>query len=217
MLSGSLIREPFDVSPTICGDAIRFFANFVSCEGFFMLLTLLRVGSLCAAFIVLGVSPSRGADEPKPPVQGEGRRAIPPEVLKKFDKNGNGMLDPDEREAARAERAKTGRPGGKPGEGRPLNPELIKRFDKDGDGKLNDAEIAAAKAERQKNGPAGGKPGERRLSPEIIKKFDKNGDGKLDDAEQAAAREEFKKNGPPGGRPPKRPEGAAPAKKPESK
>lgn len=181
-----------------------------------MLRRILSVGSMFAAVALLTVSLSWGAEEPKPRVKGEGR-AIPSDVLKQLDKNGNGALEPEEKAAALAAREKGGRLAGKPGEGRALNPEIIKKFDKDGDGKLSETEIGAAKAERMKNGAAGG----ARFKAEMIKKFDKNGDGQLDDAERETARAEFKKNAPAGDRPQKRPEGApekkAEPKKPETK
>ncbi|MSU45726.1 MAG: hypothetical protein EXS42_01005 [Lacunisphaera sp.] len=71
------------------------------------------------------------------------------EMIKRFDKDGDGKLNDAERaeaEKARAERRKNGGPG-RPVGGR-VREEIIKRFDKDGDGKLNDAE----RAEAEKNG-----------------------------------------------------------------
>ena len=57
------------------------------------------------------------------------KRAALPDVFAQFDKNGNGVLDPDEKEAIRKAYA----------EG---NPDL-KAYDKNNDGKLDDDEIAA--------------------------------------------------------------------------
>ena len=56
-------------------------------------------------------------------------------ILEKYDKNKNGKLDPDEREALRKDR----------------EAERIKRFDKNGDGKLDAQEEAAARAEMRKH------------------------------------------------------------------
>jgi len=56
------------------------------------------------------------------------------EMLKKYDKNSNGKIDDDEREAMRKDR----------------EAEAIKKFDKNGDGKLDDSEREAARAERRK-------------------------------------------------------------------
>lgn len=89
------------------------------------------------------------------------------ELIKKFDKNGDGTLDGAEKEAAREEfmklRGGAGKPGdGKPGAGGPGGrpdpekmKELIAKFDKNGDGKLDESEREAARANR----PAGGRPG----------------------------------------------------------
>ena len=53
-------------------------------------------------------------------------------MLKKYDKNGDGVLDANEQTAALANME--------------TRPRFIARFDKDGDGKLNDAEKAAAES-----------------------------------------------------------------------
>jgi len=75
------------------------------------------------------------------------------EIVKQYDKNGDGELDETEREAMRA--AMTARFGGQgpggagpggagPGGGMRMNrEEMLKRFDKDGDGQLDDAERGA--------------------------------------------------------------------------
>jgi Ca2+-binding EF-hand superfamily protein len=84
--------------------------------------------------------------------RGDGQ-GIPAEVLKRFDKDGDGKLNDAERAAAKkAREERGGRPGrpGQPGGGGgsgdgKLREEILKRFDKDGDGKLNDEERAAAK------------------------------------------------------------------------
>jgi hypothetical protein len=55
-------------------------------------------------------------------------------LLEKYDKNKNGKLDPDEREAVRKDR----------------EAERIKRFDKNGDGKLDEKEQEAARSEFRK-------------------------------------------------------------------
>ena len=68
------------------------------------------------------------------------------EMIKRFDKDGDGKLSEEEKAAAHAEMRKEG--GGRPGGGR-MREEIIKRFDKGGDGKLNDAERAAALKARE--------------------------------------------------------------------
>ncbi|HOX57076.1 MAG TPA: efflux RND transporter periplasmic adaptor subunit [Candidatus Paceibacterota bacterium] len=71
----------------------------------------------------------------------------PQEMLRQFDKDGDGKLDDTEREAMRA--AVAARLGGEPGGARTntrprLNrEEALKQFDKNGDGKLDEDELAA--------------------------------------------------------------------------
>lgn len=90
------------------------------------------------------------------PGEGDGKRAeLRQKLLQKFDKNGNGQLDPDEREAAKEAMQKRREQGGGQGkEGARPDPErrqkILERFDKDGDGKLSEAERAAAKEARAK-------------------------------------------------------------------
>jgi len=79
-------------------------------------------------------------------------------VLQKFDKNGNGQLDPDEREAAKEAMQKRrdqggGKgPGGQGGQDPKRRKKLLEKFDTDGDGKLSETERAAAKEARAKRG-----------------------------------------------------------------
>ncbi|MBI3269393.1 MAG: hypothetical protein HYZ53_10270 [Planctomycetes bacterium] len=65
--------------------------------------------------------------------EGRGKKFMEQQMLQKFDKNGDGKLDDDERGQARTEMRK--RKG-----------ELLRRFDTDGDGTLNEGEKAQAKA-----------------------------------------------------------------------
>jgi uncharacterized membrane protein YebE (DUF533 family) len=103
------------------------------------------------------------ADDAKAPAA-NGIRAF---LLKKFDTNHDGKVDPQERAAAvEAFKAKHPR----------LYEAIMKRFDANGDGKLDEQERAAIKAKLQ----------------ELRQKFDTNGDGKLDEQERAAAREAVK-------------------------
>ena len=91
------------------------------------------------------------------------------EIIKKFDKDGDGKLSDEEKAELRKKMAE--RSGG----GRKLPPFLMKKFDNDGDGKLSDEEKAEAR-----------KAMEARRK-EMIVKFDKDGDGKLNDEERKAA------------------------------
>ena len=91
------------------------------------------------------------------------------QLLEKYDVNKNGVLDPEEKEAARAD----WQAGRKEREAR-----MLERFDANHDGKIDDSERAAMKAQRE----------ERRA--EMLKKYDTDGDGKLSDTEREALRKE---------------------------
>ena len=139
-----------------------------------------------AVLAVCAFSSLAVADEKDAPKEKGG--ALRQKLLEKYDTNGNGKIDPDEMEKARADRGKPDAKGGNPG-GEGLRDRMLKMFDKDGDGKLSDDEKAAAKeAMKNRAGGAGGRPN----MEELIKRFDKDGDGKLSDAEKAAAREAIK-------------------------
>jgi len=82
---------------------------------------------IAAAF---GLAGAAHAEEPR---KDRPHRDIPPEVIEKFDKDGDGKLNEEERQAARAagkERMEAKRK------------EMIAKFDKDGDGELSDDEKA---------------------------------------------------------------------------
>lgn len=68
-----------------------------------------------------------GEAKPKP-------APVLPDSVKKYDKNGDGKLDQEERAALQKER----------------QAEIIKKYDKDGDGKLDEAERKAMQEERRK-------------------------------------------------------------------
>ena len=91
------------------------------------------------------------------------------ELLKRFDKNGDGKLDDTEKAAAKAEMQKHGseRKG-------KMRERALELYDKNGDGKLDETERAAAMADIKSR-------------PRVIKRFDKDGDGKLNAEEEAAA------------------------------
>ena len=83
----------------------------------------------------------------------------PQDMIKQFDKDGDGQLNDEERQALRAEMQQ--RSGGQfPGFNRE---EMMKQFDKDGDGELNDEERQAMRAEMQQRfgGTGGGGGGQR--------------------------------------------------------
>ena len=98
----------------------------------------------------------------KPEKKGKGDRPGRPsreEMMKKFDKDGDGKLSDEEKAEIRKAMANRKPPA-----------HILEKFDKDGDGKLSDDE----KAE---------------MRQEMMAKFDKDGDGKLNPEERKAAME----------------------------
>jgi hypothetical protein len=98
-----------------------------------------RSGSALAAGLP-GESASAGAGSR----EGRGRSGGPnrEELMKQYDKNGDGELDESEREAMRT--ALTARFGGQGRGGQRMDrEEMLKRFDKNGDGELDESERAA--------------------------------------------------------------------------
>ena len=83
-------------------------------------------------------------------------------VLKRFDANQNGQLDPEEQKAADQSRQE-------------LFQRLHGKYDTDQDGKLSDSEKAARRADLANH------------KKETIAKFDKDGDGRLNPEEKKAA------------------------------
>ena len=124
-------------------------------------LLLISVLSLASAIIA---KPEKVRKKTGP---GEGRPSRE-EVMKKFDKDGDGKLNEEEKAELRKQMAERGA-------GRKVPPFIMEKFDKDGDGKLCDDERAEAR-----------KAMEARRA-EMIEKFDKDGDGKLNQEERKAA------------------------------
>ena len=128
----------------------------------------MTLGALIGTCMIISAQDSTST--PQRPNRPHGRPSA--EMVKQFDKDGDGKLSDEERkamhEAGKAKREERQKA-------------MIAKFDKDGDGKLNDEERAAAKAAHE---------------AEMIKKFDKDGDGKLSDEERAAMP---KRPGRPGG------------------
>ena len=89
------------------------------------------------------------------------QQMIPAEILKKFDKDGDGKLSPDEAKAAREAR----------------QAEMMKKFDKNGDGELSEDERKAMYAEMKAR------------HEELLAKYDTDKDGKLSPDEIKVARE----------------------------
>ena len=82
----------------------------------------MKVSTLLAAFLALAIAPSAFAKKPK--------REAPASSFSKYDKNGNGVLDPEEKEAIKAALA---------------TDSDLKKYDTNSDGKLDENEIAAIK------------------------------------------------------------------------
>ncbi len=92
-------------------------------------------------------------------------RPIPPEMLKKYDKDGDGKLSDEERKTMRDEMKAT------------REAEMLKKYDKDGDGKLSDEEKATMQADLEAQHKA------------LLEKYDANKNGKLEPEEIKAARD----------------------------
>ena len=93
----------------------------------------------------------------KPEKGGKPGRPSREEMMKKFDKDGDGKLSEDEKAEIRKTMAN-----------RPVPAHILEKFDKDGDGKLSDDERAE-------------------IRKEMMAEFDKDGDGKLGPEERKAA------------------------------
>jgi len=124
------------------------------------------------------------------------------EILKKYDKDGDGKLNDAEKAQMKADQGarrqenknKPGRKGDDRGRddgfdnNRQWNEfsvqKIMEKYDKDHDGKLNAQELAAYRADAAKHGF--NKEEQRRAEQaRILKKYDKDHDGKLNDAERA--------------------------------
>jgi Ca2+-binding EF-hand superfamily protein len=158
------------------------------------LMRKLLISSIATGLaLALFASPSFAQDGDKPERKGE--RPSREDMMKKFDKDGDGQLNEAERKAAREAMQRRrggakgkrgdGKRGGKDGKGRrrgPSRADILKKFDKDGDGKLNEAEQKAAREHMKKQR-------EKRFE-EMFKKADKDGNGKIsaDEAKALGAR-----------------------------
>ncbi len=107
------------------------------------------------------------------------------QLLKQFDKDGDGRLNKDERELARksmkdkvADFSQMRQKHAK---------DVISKFDKDGDGKLSETELASFLDQQRKmfEKMRNRRPG-RNLPKEVLAKFDKDGDGVLNREERMA-------------------------------
>ena len=139
---------------------------------------------------LMGAGVSATAQDGPPPGPHGPKGPPPPEVIKKFDKDGDGKLSEEERAAMREARK---------AEMEARHKENLAKYDTDKDGKLSDAEKEAMRAARKK---------------ELLAKYDKDGDGKLSEEERKAAIEagDMRPRGERGPRPDgPRPDGPPPA------
>jgi len=114
------------------------------------------------------------------------------EIIRKFDQNGDGVIDDAERQAARKALA-TSRPratgtGEAPAAAKS---ERLRRFDRNGDGVIDDQERQGIRDELAKTRPPGGTNLAAQRPPidreALVKEFDKDGNGALNDTERKAA------------------------------
>jgi len=139
---------------------------------------LILAGSLLLALPAL----AQNGPPPKGPRGPGGPHRMSPEMrqkmLEKFDKDGDGKLDEQERMAARKAMG-----------AHRMSPEMrkkmLEKFDKDGDGKLSEEELKAAHEAGRARMEAHRK--------EMLKRFDKDGDGKLNQEERKTMRETMRK------------------------
>ena len=140
-------------------------------------ISLLSALAAATLFILPGLQAAESPGETTPSEENapanRQRQHRDAELLKRFDKNGDGKIDENEKPEAKLEMLKEGG-GGRAGAGK-FREQLLNRFDKNKDGKLDENERAEALEALKTN-------------PRFVKRFDKNQDGKLDDAELAAAR-----------------------------
>lgn len=107
------------------------------------------------------------AEEGDKPERKRDRSGMREEMLKKFDKDGDGKLNDEEKKAMQEEREKR-------------HKEMLEKYDTDKDGKISKEEREAAmKAWHQK----------------LLKEFDADGDGKLSDEESQTARKTLRERG----------------------
>jgi Ca2+-binding EF-hand superfamily protein len=131
---------------------------------------IMKTKSLIIVAASLGLLGAAHAQEPK---KDRPQQKLPPEIIEKFDKDGDGKLNEEERAAARAVREEMMKNRKK---------EMLEKFDTNKDGSLDDTEKAAAKEAHKQM---------------ALEKFDKDGDGELSDAEKAEMRKAMSKR--PGG------------------
>lgn len=125
----------------------------------------MKTNTLIIIAAAIGLSGAAHAEEGK---RERGEHKLPPEIIAKFDKDGDGKLNEEELKAAKAAREEMEAARRK---------EMLEKFDKDKDGELNEDEKEAMRAEIKKR---------------MLEKFDKDGNGELSEEERAEMRKHFK-------------------------
>ena len=110
------------------------------------------------------------------------------DLLKRFDKNGDGKLDEDELAEAheamlREQMARRTAASSAAPDAAKMRARALAMFDKDGDGRLSDDERAEMQRQLQEFRPAAFGSAPNRAA--LLRRFDKDGDGKIDAAEMA--------------------------------
>jgi hypothetical protein len=117
------------------------------------------------------------------------------EMMKRADRDGDGVISDEERAAMRAAMRGQGGPGSG-GQGKMNRQQILERFDTDGDGQISAEEREAARASMVGRGPGSGRPDRA----EMKSMLDTDGDGMVSDEERAAgraARQGAGRKGPP--------------------
>jgi hypothetical protein len=138
--------------------------------------SLIAIGVLAGSCLAV-----QAQDQP----ERKGRPGPPPEMMKQFDKDGDGQLSEEERKAMREKMQSRMEEQRK---------EMLEKFDADKDGKLSPEEREKARDAHQAM---------------MLEKFDKDGDGKLSAEERKAMPRPMQRPGGPRG--PRGPQGPPPA------
>ena len=138
--------------------------------------------------------PAAAQTDAEPPRKGLGNLLgkaadrLKDEAMKRFDKNGDGRLDDEERaEALEAMKTKGGEIQGQ------LRQFMLRTYDADGNGTLEPAERKIAFDETMKQLEENGPLVKNTVLGFVHKRFDTNGDGSLDKVELGVARDELTK------------------------
>ncbi len=129
-----------------------------------MIMNLIRLFTLTAAFALTTHAWAGGS------------KKCDPEILKKYDTNGDGNLGKSEKVAMKKDIEAS------------HAAKDLEKYDLNKDGKLDDAEKAAIQKDVEAH-----KAEAKAKREKMMKKYDVNHDGKLDDAEKAAMKENAKK------------------------